>query len=217
MEQKQQSPEIYDFRQHDHIWQRIAPGLEPYPAARRETVGTPVSAAMPLAEPVQTGGQGNGLQARGESRLPGAAPNPCCMGTAAQEMLEVLTGFIEEELGDQRAYQTMMRQAPSWARQRIRDLAAEEGEHAKRLMAVYYLITGECYQPMIMTSRICVGHWCTALRERYHEAACNGLNYARAADETTDLCLSRLLQELSVEEYRHADAVLNILQRSLKG
>ena len=28
--------------------------------------------------------------------LPGAEENPCCMGTAAMEMLQVLTGFAEE-------------------------------------------------------------------------------------------------------------------------
>lgn len=212
MDQKRQEPEIYDFRQHDRIWQRVAPGLEPYPVVRQE----PGVAAADVV-PVPAGTQGRTALSRQESQLPGAIPDPCCMGTAAQEALEVLTGFIEEELGEQRTYQSMMRQAPSWARQRIRDLGAAEGEHARRLMAVYYLITGECYRPAIMANRICTGQWCAALRERYHEAACNGLNYARAADETTDLCLSRLLQELSDEEYRHADVVLNLLQRSLKG
>ena len=58
---------------------------------------------------------------------------------------------------------------------------------------------------------------CAALRERYHEAACNGLNYARAAEETTDPCLSRLLNDLSGEDYRHADVFLAMLERSLRG
>ena len=215
MEQKQPKPEVYDFRQQDRIWQRVAPGLEPYPAARAEM--EPNQERAVIAPAVRSGEQGDGLRIREESRLPGAIPDPCCMGSGAAELLEVLAGFIEEELEDQRAYQTMLRQAPSWARQRIRDLAAEEGDHARRLMAVYYLITGECYRPAIPTSRMCMDRWCAALRERYHEAACNGLNYARTADETTDLCLSRLLQELSGEEYRHADLVLGLLQRSLRG
>lgn len=47
--------------------------------------------------------------------------------------------------------------------------------------------------------------------------ACNGLNYARAADGTTDPCLSRLLNELSAEEYRHADILMQMLERSLQG
>ena len=110
MEQRQQSPEVYDFRQHDHIWQRVAPGLEPYPATRQVSAMT--AGTMP-----QPGEAGmvceNAGQIRQETLLPGADPNPCCMGTAAAESLNVLTGFLEEELRDQRIYQTMARQAPS--------------------------------------------------------------------------------------------------------
>lgn len=218
MEQNLRGPEVYDFRQYDHIWQRVAPGLEPYPAA-----GTAVPAAADRSLSGQTGTKEDGtmdqqaLSVRQESQLPGAEQNPCCMGSAAAEMLGVLVGFIEEELEDQRAYWALGRQAPVWARQRLRDMAAEEGSHARRLMAVYYLISGECYRPTIPASPIRMGRWCAALRERYHAAACNGLNYARAADETTDLCLSRLLNELSREEYRHADQLLAMLERSLRG
>lgn len=213
MEQRQQCPEVYDFRQHDHIWQRVAPGLEPYPAGRQGSE-VPVGAVLQQEGTGTTGERA--AQIRQESLLPGADPNPCCMGTAAAESLNVLTGFLEEELRDQRIYQAMMRQSPSWARQKLRELAAEEGEHARRLAAVYYLITGACYQPAISTERLCMGNWCAALRERYHEAACNGLNYARAAEETADPCLKRLLNDLSDAEYRHADVFLAMLERSLR-
>ena len=33
MEQNLRTPEPYDYRQYDRIWQRVAPTLEPYPAA----------------------------------------------------------------------------------------------------------------------------------------------------------------------------------------
>ena len=139
------------------------------------------------------------------------------MGSAAAEMLEVLTGFIEEELADRRDFLAMSRQAPVWARQRLRDIAGDEGGHARRLMAVYYLITGECYRPAISNERICIGRWCPALRERYHAEACNGLNYARSADGTTDPCLARLFNELSADEYRHADELMAMLERAIQG
>ena len=138
------------------------------------------------------------------------------MGSAAAEMLEVLTGFVEGELADQRYYQTLARQAPAWARQQLRDIAADEGSHARRLLAVYFLITGECYRPIISCDRIYLPGWCAALRERYHEEACGGLNYARAAEGTTDPCLDRLLNELSADEYRHADTMMRMLERSLR-
>lgn len=219
MEQNLRSPEVYDFRQYDHIWQRVAPGLEPYPTPRAEAA-VPVMADSRMTEAAQTAETGAGQQAltlRQEGGLPGAERNPCCMGSAAAEMLEVLTGFIEEELGDQRAYLALSRQAPAWARQRLREMAAEEGAHARRLMAVHYLISGQCYRPAISNEPIRPGRWCAALRERYHAAACNGMNYQRAAEGTTDPCLSRLLGELGAEEFRHADSLMAMLERSLRG
>ena len=151
-----------------------------------------------------------------EGQLPGAQPDPCCMGTAAADLLGVLTGFAEEELENQRQLQALSRQAPSWARQRLRELAAAAGENARRLMAVYYLITGECYRPRVGTGRIVPSSWCPALRERYHAAACTGMNYARAAESTTDVCLGRLLEELSGESYQRADVLLTMLERRMR-
>lgn len=203
MDQAQRQPEPYDFRQYDHIWQRVTPGLEPYPA---EQTGS----AADTKEAPQS------LRARQESRLPGAEPDPCCMGTAAAEQLAVLTGFIEEELEDQRMFVALARQAPGWAVRTLRELAVEEGEHARRLMAVYYLVQGECYRPTVPGCPVRVGPWCAALRERYHAAACNGLNYARAGEESTDPCLTRLLEALSGEEYRQADRLMALLERSLR-
>ena len=138
------------------------------------------------------------------------------MGSAAAEMLEVLTGFVEEELGDRRYYLALARQAPVWARQRLRDIAADEGGHARRLMAAHYLITGECYRPAIACGHIAIDRWCPALRERYHMEACGGMNYARSADGTTDVCLAGILRQFSEDEYRHAATVSAMLERSLQ-
>ncbi len=211
MAQNLHSSEVYDFRQYDQVWKRVAPDLEPYPG-----MGEP-AAAPGLTAPVPPEPASAGVLARQESQLPGAAQNPCCMGSAAAEMLEVLTGFIEEELADRRYFLALSRQAPAWARQRLRDIAADEGAHARRLMAAHYLITGTCYRPAIARGGAAVGRWCPALRERYHMEACNGLNYARAADGTTDPCLAKLLNELSADEYRHAEELMSMLERAIQG
>ena len=113
MERNLHEPEIYDFRQHDRLWQRVGPGLEPYPETTAE--------AMPRREE---------LPPAQESQLPGAEPNPCCMGSEAMELLAVLEGYIEEELEDRRRYLALSRQAPSWARQTLRDMAEEENGQA---------------------------------------------------------------------------------------
>lgn len=193
MDQQVHTPEAYDYRQYDRVWQRVAPTLEPYP----------------------TMGQSETM-ASGENQLPGAVQDPCCLGSAAAEMLNVLTGFAEEELADRRQILALSRQAPPWARQRLRQIAEEECAHAQKLMAVYYLITGECYRPTVSYERITAGRWCPALRELYHASACSGLNYARAAEGTTDPCLRELLNELSADEYRHANVFLSMLERTLR-
>lgn len=195
MDQTLHAPETYDYRRYDRIWQRVSPTLEPYPAAPEDTT--------------------TALTTRQEAQLPGADINPCCLGSAATEMLEVLTGYIEEELADQRYYTALLRRAPAWAQPVVQRLAEEEGRHAKRLMAVYYLITGKCYCPAIPCGCIRIEHWCPALRQRYHAEACGALNYARSADETTDICLKRIFTDLSQEEYRHADTISRLLERSL--
>ena len=127
-------PEVYDFRQHDRLWRRVQPGLEPYPEA--DTSG---------GNQAQTSDAGMTLAQ--ESRLPGAEPNPCCMGTEAAELLTVLEGYIADELAERRLYLALAQRAPVWARQTMRELAEDEGDHARQLMTARYLITGQCRQP----------------------------------------------------------------------
>ena len=125
-------------------------------------------------------------------------------------------GYIEAALSDRRYLLALVRQAPSWARQTLRDMAADLQSQARQLTAAYYLITGRCYRPSISAERIYVGRWCPALRERYHAAACAGLNYARSAEDTTDPCLAKLLEDFSKQSYGHAETILELLEKSLK-
>jgi len=202
----------YDYRKYDKVWQRVAPSLNPYPGgelpARQETAPEAPETSAPAPTPPSS---------LPESNLPGAEQNPCCMGTAAQDDLNVIQGFIEGELSDQRYYQAFARQAPAHARQILRNIAQDEGEHARRLMAVYYLITGRCYRPNVSCDRVYIGAYCPALRERYHEEACGWMNYIRASEGTTDPCLQKIFTELAADELRHADAMRLLLERALSG
>ena len=93
----------YDYRRCARVWQRVDPTLDPYPDVR-------AAAAMAADTP------GDGLSAaerNAELTLPGAQADPCCMGTAALESLEVLQGFIREELADRRTYLFLARHAPT--------------------------------------------------------------------------------------------------------
>lgn len=192
----------YDYRRCARVWQRVDPTLDPYPDVR-------AAAAMAADTP------GDGLSAAERNAgltLPGAQADPCCMGTAALESLEVLQGFIREELADRRTYLFLARRAPTAeARQVFRAIASDEGRHARRLLAAVYLITGERYCPAICYPPLRCDGYCAALRERYHEEACGGYNYRRASQETLDPCLQQLLLAFSQDEYRHANAMLYLL------
>lgn len=192
----------YDYRRCARVWQRVDPTLDPYPDVR---------AAAAMAADTS----GDGLSATGrnaELTLPGAQADPCCMGTAALESLEVLQGFIREELADRRTYLFLARRAPTAeARQVFRAIASDEGRHARRLLAAVYLITGERYCPAICYPPLRCDGYCAALRERYHEEVCGGFNYRRASQETLDPCLQQLLLAFSQDEYRHANAMLCLL------
>lgn len=197
-------PEVYDFRQHDRLWRRVQPGLEPYPEA--DTSG---------GNQAQTSDAGMTLAQ--ESRLPGAEQNPCCMGTEAAELLTVLEGYIADELAERRLYLALAQRAPVWARQTMRELAEDEGDHARQLMTARYLITGQCRQPEALPLElVSAGDWCALLRQRYHSEVCGGMNYARTADSTPDHCLAELLNGLSAAEYRHAERIRGLLERCLR-
>lgn len=192
----------YDYRRYARVWQRVDPTLDPYPDVR-------AAAAMAADTP------SDGLSAaerNAELTLPGAQADPCCMGTAALESLEVLQGFIREELADRRTYLFLAQRAPTAeARQVFRAIASDEGRHARRLLAAVYLITGERYCPAICYPPLRCDGYCAALRERYHEEVCGGFNYHRASQETLDPCLQQLLLAFSQDEYRHANAMLCLL------
>ena len=100
--------------------------------------------------------------------------------------------------------------------QELLEVPAGKLEHARHLLAIYYLVTGECYHPAVNCERIYVGRWCPALRERYHAEACNGLNYVRAAEGTTDPCLAGILNAMSADAYRWANELMSMLERGLQ-
>lgn len=175
-----------DYQQWDRVWQRVAPQLDPYPEVRQ---------AMAV-QPTKREGC-----------------DPC---RSSMEQVELIRGFIEEELEDQRTYLSYARCAPNAeARRVLRQLAMEEQTHAHRWMSLYYIITGECYRPAICTAKEELLPWCQALRRRYHAESHGAHQYHHAAQETTDVCLKQILTRFSEDEARHAATLLRLLEGNL--
>ena len=189
-------PDEEDYRRYDRIWRRVSPEMNPYPEVR--------SAQKTGPDAVKSEWYA----------LRGQEPDACCMGSTAQGELEMIQGFIREEIADAHIYRALSRRtAATEARRVFRRLAEEEGRHARCLRSVNYLISGSCYQVTVCFTPAHMRDYCALLRERYHEEACDGANYARAAERTADVCLRRLFEELSADEFRHAERLRCLLER----
>ena len=188
--------------------------------------GTAGGIGIRLPAPVgtETGTNGDGHPASGalsgmaltvaqEEQLPGTE-DPCCMGSAAAEMLEVLEGFLEQAITDCRFYRAFLRTAPGSARGTLRYVLESREGQVRRLRAVRYLITGRVWIAENCTDRIYLASYLPTLRERYHAEACTAFNYLRAAEGTTDLCLARILRQMAEEGRAAADAMLSLLERA---
>ena len=202
--------EHMDPQRCDRIWQRVSPELDPYPEVRAA-----------CREPSREPGAGNIPERTGAAAVPAAPEIPaepaesgCCLAGRAMGSIRLVQDFIEDELADRRAYLAYAACAPNVAARRLlRQLAGEEGSHARRLMGVYYLVTGCCYQARLQGGRVESLPWREVLRTRYHAETCGGLRYAQAAEATEDVCLREIWEELSAAEYRHARQLLSLLEQ----
>ena len=209
----------YDYRVYDQVWQRVTPGMDPFspdPSAAGMTEApqtvSPTPPASPTASAASAAAPVSRQESGGEAALPGGSPNPCCMGTEAKESLEVLEGFLQEELAEAGCCQSLAcRVRNRQAARLFQQSAAEKRAAAKELCAAYFLITGNPHTSTVTVEHL---HWenlSQALRACYHQEVCNGFNYQRAADETLDLCLQKLFSRLSEQSYRRAERVMDLL------
>ena len=181
-----------DYEMCRAVWQRVAPGEDPYPAAENANAAS------------------SGLT------LPGAEADPCCMGSEAAASVEVLQGFLREELGDAQVYAYLASCMPRRETAGLfRALSEDEKRHARDLAAAIYLITGKAYCPRVCVEQPDTCDACALLRSLYHAEACAGYNYARAGEETLDLCLGKLFAAMSADEYRHAETLMKLLGRKM--
>ena len=122
----------------------------------------------------------------------------------------------EEELAGRRCCLSLCRRMHNAHIVRLlRRIANDKQCAARDMCTAYYLITGQCYTPAISVEQMQWDSLAAALRSCYHQEACNGFNYARAADGTADLCLQKLFTKLSQQAYKRADEVMCALGQVL--
>ena len=146
--------------------------------------------------------------------LSASAEAPCCapkkeqMNLTCQQVMELL----EQELMDACTYKVLAMRVKKSIRQTLMCLAQEERRHYRKLEAVYYLMTGKRPCPD-RPKAPCVACTNEELRKRYEEevrgaAVYHGLANCAGSFESVFHCLGH-------EEERHAQTILNLLQKCL--
>ncbi|MFQ6976554.1 MAG: hypothetical protein ACLRSD_05825 [Oscillibacter sp.] len=106
------------------------------------------------------------------------------MGSEASVSVEVLQGFLREELGDAQVHAYLSSCTPRREMARaFRALSEDEKRHARDLAAAISLDHRQGIPP----ARVCVEQpdtcdLCALLRSLHHAEACAGYNYARAGE-----------------------------------
>ncbi len=94
----------------------------------------------------------------------------------------------------------------------LRQIAMQEDCHGRRLQALYYLLTGECYAPEVAPR--CEGSLCETLRARFAVELEGAKRYRAAAERWPEH--RRLFQELAAQEENHGRILQGITCRMLK-
>ncbi len=151
----------------DEIWQRVLPGMEPYPQIRKQREGR-------LSE-------------------------------------KDILSFMESECSDRQLYSAMARKGRTRAESRcLAAIGAAKACHAKKLEAVYFIMTGShpCpAQPPEPNIRCLTD----ALRQRYYDELKAQQQYLEASKRAEDERISQLLSCLAGEEKKHGDIIWSLL------
>lgn len=197
-------PTEADYRRYDRIWQRVSPELTPYPEARAAQNGAAVERrpAKPSSPPPPPG--------------PPNPPDPAARPDAAPGTADLIQGFVREELADAQTYRYLAGQSPTAEGRRLMQrLAADEAAHVKTLQAAYFLLTGGTYRVTVVLPPQQKLPWRDRLREQYLSSSRDGTAYERAAGETRDNGLRRMFEQLSQDEYRHAELLRGLIEKTI--
>lgn len=140
-----------------------------------------------------------------------------CMDGSSDQSVQTVKRFILGELSDCHFYSRFAQCAPNrWASQRLMEISAEEGKHARKLIATYYLMTGMNYCPHHQAVCTPMPEYCDGLRMRFTEECQGARSYLEAAEETDDMCMSEMFRNLAEDEYSHAKTLRDLLACEMK-
>lgn len=199
------------------VWRRVMPQERPdCPIVLNDPESAETSSALAVAAPAQPPAIPE-VSAPALRQEEGPGQPECggvpCLGEASAVYAGLLQQFIDYELADFRAYQSLSRRAQGNAARVLSGMAADERRHAKRLSTAYFLISGVRYWPGEHGGSQMVRPFMAALREHFAQEQRAQCAYLAAAEETTDPCLRELYLELAGDEETHAGLLRSILEQ----
>lgn len=137
----------------------------------------------------------------------------CCKPVGKQTVTaEQVMELLCKELADAAAYEALACRVRGQMRQRFYALARQERQHAQKLSAVYYLMTGKKACPD-KPKFPCIACTNEELRERYIAETKGAEHYCSLAEKAGSF--GDLVRELACEERQHAQEILKLLQYCL--
>lgn len=136
-----------------------------------------------------------------------------CLGAASAVYGPLLQEFITHERADEQTYRLLARRAGNGAGRTLSAIAADEGRHAKRLGAAYFLISGVRFTPEAGPNLPPECTYLSALRDRFLSEQRGAALYRTAAGRTDDPCLKDLFRELAEDETSHSRLILGLLEQ----
>jgi len=136
-----------------------------------------------------------------------------CLGEGAAPQGPGLMRAVEDALAAARRYAALARQTGGAAARTLTAMAQEARRGAKRLSTAYFLIAGVNFwpdRPMPGAGRLNVR---AELRQAFQAAQRAAAHLEALSDETCDLCLAGLCDELAEEERSRALTVRALLER----
>ncbi len=141
-----------------------------------------------------------------------------CFGESSVQYLPMLEEYIKDEIRDSRYYELLMTRFTSRDVQKLlSEISKDELMHAKNFSAAYYLISKNTFFPSYRELEpVQVPSTFEALRTRFFEENKAYESYMNSAREATqDKCLSKLLEQISEDEKRHANTIFEILKGNI--
>ena len=146
--------------------------------------------------------------------VPAAAPEPAAdLGTGSPARSgEALRQYIDGELASWQQCRALARRLSGPAGRALAAVAGDELRHARRLSALYFLLSGVRYWPRQGADRPSTAVP-AALRERYWAAHRTAETYQAAARQVDGGRQAALFTQLAKEEERHLAALQSALEQ----